>query len=55
MSTTRLPDARLLVLRIVLCGGIFAVDLSLPLAVAGGVPYVIVVPASLWSPKRRDT
>ena len=37
MSTTRLPDARLLVLRIVLCGGIFAVDLSLPLAVAGGM------------------
>ncbi len=43
MSTTRLADIRLLVLSIVLSGGIFAVDLSLPLGVAGGVPCVIVV------------
>ena len=55
MNTTRLADTRLLVLSIVLSGGIFAVDLSLPLGVAGGVPYVIVVLASLWSPRRRDT
>ena len=39
MSTTRLTDTRLLVLSIVLSGGIFAVDLSLPLGVASGVPY----------------
>ncbi|MCH8969329.1 MAG: PAS domain S-box protein, partial [Planctomycetes bacterium] len=55
MNTTRLTDTRLLVLSIVLSGGIFAVDLSLPLGVASGVPYVVIVLASLWSPKRRDT
>ena len=36
MNTTRLTNRRLLVLSIVLSGGIFAIDLSLPLAVAGG-------------------
>lgn len=38
----------------VLAAGIFALDLSLPRGVAGGVPYVIVVLISLWLPRQRD-
>jgi PAS domain S-box-containing protein len=34
---------------------IFVVDLSLPLGVAGGVPYVALVLVSLWSPRRQHT
>ncbi len=32
---------------------IFAIDSVIPLGVAGGVPYIVVVLAALWSPKRR--
>jgi len=32
---------------------VFAVDLAIPLGVAGGVPYVAVVLLSLWSPDTR--
>ena len=44
------------VLRIaaVLAAVCFAVDLNLPLGVAGGVPYVTAVLVCLWSPQRRD-
>jgi hypothetical protein len=31
-----------------------AVDMVLPLGVAGGVPYITVVLLSLWSPRRRS-
>ncbi len=34
---------------------IFAIDLSIPLGVAGGVPYIAVVLVSLWSEKKRLT
>ena len=34
-------------------GAFFWLDLSLPLGVAGGVPYVAVVLLSLWAPSRR--
>ena len=34
---------------------IFVFDLSLPLGVAGGVPYVVLVLISLWSPRRSTT
>lgn len=37
----------------VLAVGIFALDLSLPLGVAGGVPYVALVLTSLWCPWPR--
>lgn len=30
---------------------IFSIDLQLPLGVAGGVPYIVVILISLWSPK----
>lgn len=32
---------------------VFIVDSVIPLGVAGGVPYIVVVLAALWSPKRR--
>ena len=32
----------------------FVVDLSIPLGVAGGVPYVTVVLCAMWSSRRRD-
>ena len=38
----------------VLAAVCFAVDMNLPLGVAGGVPYVTVVLVCLWSPRRRD-
>ena len=34
---------------------IFAADLALPDATAGGVPYVLLVLVSLWMPRRRHT
>lgn len=34
---------------------IFAADLALPNATAGGVPYVLLVLVSLWMPRRRHT
>lgn len=40
---------------IILAIAVFTIDLMIPLGVAGGVPYVIVVLASLWLPRRRDT
>ena len=39
----------------VLAGLVFAVDLAIPLGVAGGVPYVAAVLVSLWSPDPRLT
>lgn len=36
-----------------LAAAIFALDSAIPLGVAGGVPYIVVVLAALWSPKRR--
>ncbi|MFV2067747.1 MAG: GAF domain-containing protein, partial [Pirellulales bacterium] len=33
---------------------VFSLDLLTPLGIAGGVPYVIVVLACLWSPARHD-
>ncbi len=30
---------------------IFFIDLQIPLGVAGGIPYIVVILASLWSPK----
>ncbi len=38
---------------LILTTAIYALDLSLSLGVAGGVPYVAVVLLSLWSPNPR--
>jgi PAS domain S-box-containing protein len=43
------------VLSVVLLAAIFLADISLPLGVAGGVPYVAVVLISLWSRRKRFT
>lgn len=55
MNNTRPGGVAFVGLNAALAAVIFAVDLSLPLGVAGGVPYVVIVLASLWSPRRRDT
>ncbi|MBT3557585.1 MAG: HAMP domain-containing histidine kinase [Rhodospirillales bacterium] len=38
---------------ILIAAGILAIDLSLPLGVAGGVPYVALVLVGWWFPRRR--
>ena len=45
----------LLALGVLLTIAFFAIDLSIPLGIAGGVPYVAVVFLSLWLPGRRYT
>ncbi len=45
--------AALLVLSLAVAGAVLAFDLSLPLGVAGGVPYVALVLVGLWAPWRR--
>ena len=44
-----------LVITIVLAAGVFLLDLVFPLGVAGGIPYVAVVLASLWLPRWQYT
>jgi len=44
---------KLLALACVLTALIFAIDLMLPLGIAGGVPYVAVVLIGLWYPRLR--
>ena len=46
---------RLTALSVALGIVIFAADLALPNASAGGVPYVLLVLVSLWMPRRRHT
>ena len=48
-------SANLVLLTLVLTLGTFLLDSWLPVGVAGGVPYVVVVLISLWSPDRRYT
>jgi len=48
-------SANLVLLTLVLTLGTFLLDSLLPVGVAGGVPYVVVVLISLWSPDRRYT
>jgi len=43
---------RLLGVSMVLAGALFFMDISIPLGVAGGVPYVTLFLISLWSPTR---
>ncbi|MDP6414098.1 MAG: hybrid sensor histidine kinase/response regulator, partial [Gammaproteobacteria bacterium] len=45
---------RLVVLALALAGAIVLFDLSLPLGVAGGVPYVVLVLIGLWFPDGRS-
>jgi len=51
----QMSEVRAVALCVVLSVAIFIVDSLIPLGVAGGVPYVLVVLASLWAPRRRLT
>jgi len=46
-------EVKILIAVVLLAAGIFAIDLQLPLGVAGGVPYVAVVLLALWYPDTR--
>ncbi|MDA2914268.1 hypothetical protein MYX77_09995 [Acidobacteriia bacterium AH_259_A11_L15] len=49
MNREEKSSTRLIVLSVGLAAGVFVLDVSLPLGVAGGVPYVVVVLVSLWA------
>jgi signal transduction histidine kinase len=46
---------KLLALSIVIAAGVFYFDLSMPLGVAGGVPYIVLVLVSFWLPGKSYT
>ncbi len=46
-------DSKTISLCLTLSIGIFTLDSLIPLGVAGGVPYILVVLISLWSPRKR--
>jgi hypothetical protein len=46
-------DRKIIALCLVISIAIFIIDTSIPLGVAGGVPYIIVVLISLWSPRKN--
>ena len=53
ISRSRWSTGRIVALIAVCAAVILAVDLSLPLGVAGGVPYVVLVLIGMWLPSRR--
>lgn len=55
VATNKMEEmpAGIVVLSVVLAAGIFIMDISLPLGVAAGLPYVALVLVSLWLPQRR--
>ncbi|MDP6722417.1 MAG: hypothetical protein QGF59_27375, partial [Pirellulaceae bacterium] len=55
MASAAKADRRLLALIVLLAAGIFVLDLVIPLGVAGGVLYVVVVLLSLQSGRRHYT
>lgn len=55
MDQQEKTNKRLIAQIVALAVVIFAVDLSIPLGVAGGVPYVALILVSLRSPQRRFT
>ncbi|MFQ5433005.1 MAG: PAS domain-containing protein, partial [Nitrospinota bacterium] len=48
-------SSRLIALSVLLAAAVFLLDISIPLGVAGGVPYVVIVLVTMWSPKREFT
>ncbi len=46
-------DNKIIALCVTLSIAIFILDSLIPLGVAGGVPYILVVLVSLWSPRRK--
>lgn len=49
---TSLPESAIVCINLCLLAIIFSVDMIVPLGVAGGVPYLVVVLLSLWSERR---
>ena len=54
-AATRHSDARIIALGVAISAVVFGLDSMIPLGVAGGVPYILVVLVSLWSPRIRLT
>ena len=52
-NVTVAPDSKIIALCLILSISIFVVDSIIPLGVAGGVPYILVVLVSLWSPRKK--
>ena len=46
-------DGKIVILCLIISIAIFIIDSLIPLGVAGGVPYILVVLVSLWSPRKR--
>ena len=46
-------DSKIIALCLTLSIAIFILDSLIPLGVAGGVPYILVVLVSLWSPRKK--
>jgi len=46
-------DHKIIALCLILSIAIFILDSLIPLGVAGGVPYILVVLVSLWSPRKK--
>ena len=54
MSLNALRNGKLIIfLSVLVAMAGLAFDLSLPLGVAGGVPYIVLVLIALWSPWRN--
>jgi len=51
----RRSDARIIALGAAISLVVFGLDSMIPLGVAGGVPYILVILVSLWSPRKRLT
>ncbi len=54
-SAQQLSNSKLMTLGLLVAAGVFAIDVSIPLGVAAGVPYVLLVLLSLWSRRQSDT
>ncbi len=52
-ATVFSSDHLLLLVCLFLFFVIFVIDASIPLGIAGGVPYILVVLISLWSPRKK--
>jgi hypothetical protein len=50
-TTTASSDRKIIASCLALAIAVFLFDISLPLGVAGGVPYILIVLLALWSPR----
>ncbi len=52
-KTIESSDSKIIALCLTLSITIFVLDSLIPLGVAGGIPYILVVLVSLWSPREK--